>query len=43
MAKSKPNKNSETAKKREAGSRLVVTGCFGSPASGIYGLIANEV
>ena len=26
MAKSKPNKNSETAKKREAGSRLVVTG-----------------
>jgi hypothetical protein len=26
MAESKPNKNSETAKKREAGSRLVVTG-----------------
>jgi hypothetical protein len=26
MAKSKPNKNSETAKKGEAGSRLVVTG-----------------
>ena len=26
MAKSKPNKSSETGKKREAGSRLVVTG-----------------